>query len=141
MKTFHSNKTTSFQAIRWKMFPVKRSVVAVQKQGNTVKEKSPKTASCFRSDDVAKRKENDTLFAFPKEATVHNFYKCTLKHCQHLTSPEQSRLKTNRDRFVHSWLLHEEEKGMFCHLWKKHNTENQQNKSKVFKAMFNQHTL
>ena len=96
------------------------------------------------------KKGIETLFAFPEGAVVHNFYKCTSDNCQHLTSQEQTRLKPSRDRFVHSWLfdkmlnfchkteiawlVYEEGKGMFCYLCKKHNTENQQNKSKVYNA-------
>ena len=95
-------------------------------------------------------KEIEALFAFGERAVVHNFYKCTSNQCQHLTSQEQSRLKPCRDRFVHNWLfdkllnfgnktgiawlVYEEGKGMFCYLCKKHNTENQQNKSKVYNA-------
>ena len=44
-------------------------------------------------------KETETLFAFPEESVVHNFYKCTSGHCQHLTTQEQSRIKPS------SWLF------------------------------------
>lgn len=109
-----------------------------------------KFVKCTPEDATAMKKGIETLFAFPEGAVVHNFYKCTSDNCQHLTSQEQTRLKTSRDRFVHSWLfdkmlnfchkteiawlVYEEGKGMFCYLCKKHNTENQQNKSKVYNA-------
>ena len=118
---------------------------------NIANEKSAQAESCHLSHDTAMMiKEMETLFAFPEESVVHNFYKCTSGHCQHLTAQEQSRLKPSRDRFIHSWLFdkglnlcrkiglawlgYQEGKGMFCFLCKKHNTENQQNKSKVFNA-------
>ena len=118
---------------------------------NIANEKSAQAESCHLSHDTAMMiKEMETLFAFPEESVVHNFYKCTSGHCQHLTAQEQSRLKPSRDRFIHSWLfdkslnlcrktglawlVYQEGKGMFCFLCKKHSTENQQNKSKVFNA-------
>lgn len=99
-------------------------------------------------EDVTTLKQNiQTLFDFQDGAVVHNFYKCTSDHCQHLTSQEQSR---RRERFFHSWLfektlnfchktefswlVYEEVKGMFCYLCRKNNTENQQNKFKVYNA-------
>ena len=120
-------------------------------QANIANEKSVQAESCRMSHDTAKMmKEIEMLFAFPEEVVVHNFYKCTSDDCQHLTAQEQSRLKPSHDRFIHSWLfdkglnvcrktglawlVYQEGKGMFCFLCKKHNTENQQNKFKVFNA-------
>lgn len=113
-------------------------------------EQSPAISS-WPKDTAPMMKEIETLFALPEHAVMHNFYKCATDHCQHLSTQEQSRLRPSRDRFVHSWLfdkslnaytkmglawlVYQEGRGMFCYLCKKHNTENQQNKSKVCNAM------
>lgn len=112
-------------------------------------EESP-TITSWPKDTAPLMKEIEMLFAPPEDAVMHNFYKCATDHCQHLSAQEQSRLRPSRDRFVHNWLfdkslnactkmglawlVYQEGRGMFCYLCKKHNTENQQNKSKVFNA-------
>ncbi|KAL9978156.1 hypothetical protein ACROYT_G015643 [Oculina patagonica] len=124
-------------------------ITAAQPETN-LRSPALKSVKCTPENTTAMKKEIESLFAFPGGAVVHNFYKCTSHNCQHLTSQEQSCLKPSRDRFVHSWLfdkmlnfyhkmeiawlVYEEGKGMFCYLCKKHNTENQQNKSKVYNA-------
>ncbi|KAJ7394882.1 hypothetical protein OS493_000717 [Desmophyllum pertusum] len=76
-----------------------RPIIAAE--GSTI---SP-ALKCPSQDITALKKEIETLFSFSEGAVAHNFYKCTSDHCQHLTFHEQSRLKTCRDRFVHSWLF------------------------------------
>ena len=112
-------------------------------------EESPAIAS-WPKDTAPMMKEIEMLFALPEDAAMHNFYKCATDHCQHLSAQEQSRLRPNRDRFIHNWLfgkslntctkmglawlVYQEGRGMLCYLCKRHNTENQQNQSKVLKA-------
>lgn len=43
---------------------------------------------CMPENMAAMTKEIEALFAFSDRAVVHNFYKCTSDHCQHLTSQE-----------------------------------------------------
>lgn len=83
------------------------------------------------------------VFAGYEAPRVHAHYKCARGGCER-TAAEPRR----GDRFVHKWLsdreltycertgvywlLYEEGQGMFCYLCRRHDTQNKQNKTKVF---------
>jgi len=70
--------------------------------------------------------------------------------CQKISANNQKAQKSLKDKFKHErltdkslaycsptgmwWLLYGEGKGMYCLLCRKHNTKNEQNKSKVFSS-------
>ncbi|XP_059816680.1 uncharacterized protein LOC132388354 isoform X1 [Hypanus sabinus] len=85
------------------------------------------------------------VFASYEAARVHAHYKCVRTGCERVAVSAEPR---RGDRFVHKWLsdreltycertgvywlLYEEGQGMFCYLCRRHDTQNKQNKTKVF---------
>ena len=85
--------------------------------------------------------------SFPTNAKVYSFYSCQAGKCVTVSKEDQQRMK-GRDRFQHQWisdttlsycektsyhwLLFQDGKGMFCIIYRKHDTINPQNKSKKF---------
>ncbi|XP_072424119.1 uncharacterized protein [Chiloscyllium punctatum] len=83
------------------------------------------------------------VFAQYDSAQVHAHYKCHRLACERV-QPDYRR----GDKFVHKWLsdrdltycertgiywlLYEEGQGMYCYLCRRHDTQNKQNKTKVF---------
>ncbi|XP_067894594.1 uncharacterized protein [Heterodontus francisci] len=83
------------------------------------------------------------VFAQYDSVQVHAHYKCHRVGCERV-QPDYRR----GDKFVHKWLsdrdltycertgvywlLYEESQGMFCYLCRRHDTQNKQNKTKVF---------
>ncbi|XP_038677954.1 zinc finger protein 862-like [Scyliorhinus canicula] len=83
------------------------------------------------------------VFAQYDSAQAHAHYKCQRLGCERVQSDYR-----RGDKFVHKWLsdrdltycertgvywlLYEESQGMYCYLCRRHDTQNKQNKTKVF---------
>ena len=142
---------------------VNSTTPSVSRQGNTSESIHPVEPATSRNQaelGVPKEQPKNAVLEeirkiFPAGASNlhhHNYYTCGEQNCNKLYEAEVLRFLSNctRDRFVHSWLgdeslsfcqttgifwlVYEEGQGMYCFLCKKHNTENAENKSKVYNS-------
>ena len=96
------------------------------------------------------KKPLEELLKETETSLLHHQSTCPAVSCQKISAEEQKAQKSLKDKFKHEWLTEKslaycsktgiwwlayvEGKGMYCLLCRKHNTKNEQNKSKVFSS-------
>ena len=107
-----------------------------------------KQKECTQPEEEKKLLEE--LLKETETSLLHHQSTCPAVSCQKISAEEQKAQQSLKDKFKHEWLTDKslaycsktgiwwlayvEGKGMYCLLCRKHNTKNEQNKSKVFSS-------